>query len=59
MLEVHGKDDGFTVYDTEADETVMRFFSRVEADELGASLQMQKLHAKLPPWSVDAVLAVY
>jgi hypothetical protein len=58
MLEVHSKDDGFTVFDTEADEAVMRFSSRAEADELVASLQIQELHAKLQRWSVDAAPAV-
>ncbi|TAL85453.1 MAG: hypothetical protein EPN74_08195 [Rhodanobacter sp.] len=59
MLEIHSKNDGFTVYDTEADEAVMRFSSRAEADELVASLQIRELHAKLQHWSMDAVPTVY
>lgn len=59
MLEVHSKDNAFTVYDTEADEVVMRFSSRAEADELVASLQVRELHAQLQRWSMDAVPSVY
>ncbi|HUV97529.1 MAG TPA: hypothetical protein VMV98_08680 [Acidobacteriaceae bacterium] len=59
MLEVHSKDDGFTVCDTEADEAAMVFSNRAEAYELVASLQIQELHAQLQRWSVDAVPAVY
>lgn len=57
MLEVRIADDRFTVYDIEADEAVMVFASRPEADELIASLQVQELHAELQRWSPEAALA--
>jgi len=59
MLEVRSADDGFTLYDTEADEAVMVFASRAEADELVAELQMQELRAQLRSGSTDAVPGVH
>jgi hypothetical protein len=56
MLEVRPDDDGFVVFDTEADEPVMRFDNRSEADHLVAELQVQELHAELTNWSPDQVL---
>lgn len=37
MLEVHPAPDGFTVYDTEAGEAVIKFASRAEADDMIAA----------------------
>jgi hypothetical protein len=54
MLEVRPTDAGFIVFDTQADEPVMRFDDRREADRLIASMQIQELHAKLELWSPDA-----
>lgn len=59
MLEVRPNDAGFVVYDTVADEAVIRFASRTEADELIAALQIQDLHAQLKQWSTDAAPDVY
>ncbi|RAN81096.1 hypothetical protein B5P43_04645 [Bacillus sp. SRB_336] len=55
MLEVHPALDGFTVYDTDAGEAVMKFASRAEADEMIAVLQIAEVHAKLQRWAPDAV----
>lgn len=55
MLEVLSAPDGFTVYDTEADEAVIKFASRVEADEMIATLQIADMHAKLQRWTPDTV----
>ena len=38
MLKVHPAPDGFTVYDVDADEAVVKFGTRAEADELLSSL---------------------
>jgi len=54
MLEVRPTDDGFIVFDTEADEAVMRFDDRREADRFIANMQIQELHAELESWSPDA-----
>ncbi len=59
MLEVRPASNGFMVYDTEADEPIVTFPSRAEADELIAALQIQELHAQLRRWSVDAVPSVH
>ncbi|MFA6064177.1 MAG: hypothetical protein WC736_16430 [Gallionella sp.] len=59
MLEVRPNDAGFVVYDTVADEAVIQFASRTEADELIAALQIQELHAQLKRWSADAVPGVW
>ena len=59
MLEVHPAPDGFTVYDTEAGEAVIRFASRAEADEMIAALQIEEVHAKLKRWAPDAVPRAY
>ena len=59
MLEVHSEPDGFTVYDSDADEAVVKFASRAEADELIAALQIQEAHAQLKRWSPDAVPTTY
>ena len=55
MLEVHPAPDGFTVYDTEAGEAVIKFASRAEAAEMIASLQIADVHGKLPRCAPDAV----
>ena len=54
MLEIHPASDGFTVYDTDADEPIIKFTTRAEADELIAALQIQDVHAQLKRWSPDA-----
>jgi hypothetical protein len=59
MLEVHPAPDGFTVYDTEAGEAVIKFRSRAEADEMIATLQIEDVHAKLQRWAPDAVPLTY
>ena len=38
MLEVRPEPDGYTVYDTDADEPFIKFASRAQADELIAAL---------------------
>lgn len=50
---------GFTVYDVDADEAVVKFDTRAEADELIAALLIQEAHAQLNRWSPDAVPPVY
>ena len=45
MLEVRPEPDGFTVYDTDANEPIIKFASRTEADELIAALQIQDVRA--------------
>lgn len=55
MLEVLSAPDGFTVYDTEAGEAVIKFASRAEADEMVATLQIADVHAKLQRWAPDTV----
>jgi hypothetical protein len=47
MLEIRPAHDGFTVYDTDTHESIITFPSRVEADELIASLQIEQMHAQL------------
>jgi len=59
MLEVRPNDAGFVVYDTGAEEAVIQFTTRIEADELIAALQIQELHAQLTQRSADAVPGVY
>jgi hypothetical protein len=59
MLEVRPAADGFTVYDSEAGEAVIKFDSRAEADEMIATLQIADLNAKLQQWSPDAVSLTY
>lgn len=59
MLEVHAVPDGFTVYDTDAGEAVIKFTSRAEADELIATLQIEEAHAQLKTWSPDSVPTTY
>jgi hypothetical protein len=56
MLEVRSALDGFTVYDTDAGEAVIKFASRAEADEMIAELQIAEVHAKLQKWGPDAAL---
>lgn len=51
MLEVRNQNSEFLVYDTEADEAIMLFTHREDADELIATLQIQELHTKLKQWS--------
>lgn len=36
---------GCTVYDTDADEPIVKFASRMEAEEMIAALQIQDVHA--------------
>ena len=43
MLEVRAEKGAFILFDTEADQPVMRFDDRVDADELIAELQVQEL----------------
>jgi hypothetical protein len=59
MLEVHPAPDGFTVYDTDAGEAVIKFASRAEADEMIATLQIADVHSKLQRWAPDAVPLTY
>ena len=59
MLEVRPGPDSYTVYDTDADESIITFASRAEADELIAALQIQDAHAKLERWATDAVPDAY
>ncbi len=59
MLEIQPSKNGFTVYDTDADEPVMLFTTEREAEELVASLQIRDLHAQLKLWSLDRVPNVY
>jgi len=59
MLEVHPAPDGFTVYDVDAGEAVVKFASRAEADELIAVLQIQEAHVQLKRRSPDAVPTTY
>ena len=59
MLEVHRAPDGFTVYDTDSGEAVVKFASRAQADEMIAALQIADTHAKLQRWAPDAVPLAY
>jgi hypothetical protein len=59
MLEVHPASDGFTVYDTDAGEAVIKFSSRAEADEMIAALQIADVHAKLQRWAPDSMPLAY
>jgi hypothetical protein len=59
MLEVHPATDGFTVYDTDAGEAVIKFTSRAEAEEMIAALQIVDLHAKLQQWTPGATSPAY
>lgn len=53
MLEIQTSKNGFTVYDTDADEPVMLFATEREADDLIATLQIREVHAELSRWSPD------
>ena len=55
MLEVHPARDGFTVYDTDAGEAVVKFANQAEADEMIAVLQIAEVHAKLKQWAPDTL----
>lgn len=59
MLEVRPATDGFTVYDTDVGEAVIKFASRAQAEEMIAALQIADLHAKLQRWAPDAVPLTY
>jgi len=59
MLKVHPASDGFTVYDVDADEMVVRFNTRAEADELISTLQNQGVPVELRHWSQYKVPPVY
>jgi len=59
MLEVHPAPDGFTVYDTDDGEAVIKFASRAEADEMIAALQIADVHAKLQRRAPDALPLAY
>lgn len=59
MLEVRPATDGFTVYDTDVGEAVIKFASRAQAEEMIAALQIADLHAKLQRWAPDAVPQTY
>jgi len=58
MLEVRPAFNGFMVYDTDANEPIVKFRSRAEADELVAALQIQELHAQLRRWSARSPLVM-
>lgn len=59
MLKVHPASDGFTVYDVDADEAVVKFDTRAEADELIATLQNQDAPVELRHWLQGKVPPVY
>lgn len=59
MLEVRPQDDGFVVFDIEANEPVMRIVDRRSADQLVAEMQVQEMHADLARWSLDGASPVY
>lgn len=59
MLEVRNAGDRFMLYDTEADEPVMLFATRREAEQLIASMQVEEIHAQLRCWSPDTVPVAY
>jgi len=59
MLKVHPASDGFTVYDVDADEAVVKFDTRAEADELISTLRSQGVPVELRHWSQDKVPPVY
>lgn len=59
MLEIHPAPDGFTVYDADAGEAVVKFDTLAEADEMVAALQVQEEQAQLKLSSLDAVSATY
>ena len=59
MLEVRPAADGFTVYDSEAGEAVIKFDSRAEADEMIATLQIADVHGELQSWAPVAVPLAY
>lgn len=56
---VHPASDGFTVYDTDAGEAIIKFSSRAEVDEMIAALQIAEVHAKLQRWALDAFSRTY
>ena len=53
MLEVRVKHGVFVVFDVAADQPVMRFDNRRDANQLIAELQVQELHGVLERWSPD------
>ena len=53
MLEVRHDQNGFVVYDSEADEAVMRFATCRDADAFIAELVIADEHAKLLRWSLE------
>jgi len=59
MLEVRDGKNGFIVYDGDADEEVMVFASRRDADAFVAELVIAEEHAKLQRWSLDRVPATW
>ncbi|HWX65760.1 MAG TPA: hypothetical protein VNZ27_04950 [Rhodanobacter sp.] len=42
MLEVRSEPDGFTVYDADASEPIIKFASRAEADELNTEVKRRR-----------------
>ena len=59
MLKVNPAPDGFTVYDVDADEAVVKFETRAEADELFSTLRSEGVPVELRHWSKDKVPPVY
>ncbi|MBU6248461.1 MAG: hypothetical protein KGN77_11940 [Xanthomonadaceae bacterium] len=59
MLEVRDGKNGYIVYDGDADEEVMVFASRRDADAFVAELAIAEEHAKLQRWSLDRVPATW
>lgn len=59
MLEVQSSGDSYVVFDTQANEPVMRFADRSEADKLVAELLTADIHVQLLRWSPDRVPEVY
>ena len=59
MLEVRDGKNGYIVYDGDADEEVMVFARRRDADAFVAELVIAEEHAKLQRWSLDRVPATW
>jgi hypothetical protein len=57
MLEVRHDQNEFVVYDSEAEEAVMRFATRRAADTFIAELVIADEHAKLLRWSLERPVA--
>ena len=57
MLEVRHDQNGFLVYDSDADEPIMRFATRRDADTFVAELVIADEHAKLLRWSLERHVA--